>query len=160
VPVSPSLHKFQAVESVSDGYALLYIYYPYTVVAHNAIYNTSLSVSIYLRDKTIIQMPNKGYTWIELKPGQYKVGAKWTRAQGIVSPARITADISVAAGSTYYLKISHTGNTWLGPSVGGQIIGLPQTVMEDIAAAFELETKFNGTGLPWCNYSKADVAKM
>ncbi len=160
VSVSPSLHRFQAVDSVTDGHALLYIYYPYTEVAHNSIYNTSVSVALHVSGKKVIQLPNKGYTWIELKPGQYRIEAEWTRAQGVVSPRPVAVGIEVAAGNTYYLRLNHTGKASLGPTVGGMVVGLPQTIMEDITAQFKLETNFNDTGLPWCNYSKPDIIKL
>jgi hypothetical protein len=158
VPVSPLLHRFEPVELSSPEYSLLYVYYPMTPVAHNPGFNTSLSVNISVDDNRIIRLPNRGYTWIELIPGNYKIGAEWPWTYGVPGPDPITTKVSVEAGKTYYLRLRHSGEGEITPGyMGVGAVVSPEYRTSDVSTRFELEYDFKKTGLPWCNYAKPDV---
>ena len=97
IPDGPPYLEYKASVG-KPGHATLYIY------RENAV-PTAFPTTIYIDDKPVTDLAQKGYTWVYAKPGLRKLNATWSEASR-QKPATVKLDF--AEGNTYYLAVLGT----------------------------------------------------
>jgi Protein of unknown function (DUF2846) len=134
--------RFSPAPAPPEGYATLYIYRLGAPPLPEAI-------KISVNGQPVLQIPERGYTWLHVRAGTYAVLGEWPRtAFGLVSGAVVSATPSVDAGKSYYFRV--TGN--VSPTFGGLLVskGIAQRPPE--AGAVEINA--------CCSYMRSATERM
>jgi hypothetical protein len=98
---SPTLHegpRFTEAAPPPAGEALVYVYRGY---APPFLFSPAISVD----GTKIVDLPNRGYTHVYVKPGEYTIKSQWPLIS--TAPSR-EGKFSFAAGETYFVRLGGT----------------------------------------------------
>jgi hypothetical protein len=89
--------KITSAKAATDNVALLYVFRP-------SCAPISLEPTVYINEVDIGDLYDKGYFYIELKPGKYNVNIVWSLISG-VRPQLTVIDIMAEPGKVYYVRV-------------------------------------------------------
>lgn len=110
---APNGPLFSPAPNPPNGYALLYVYRPYTQALS--------SIPVFLNGIRAVALPEEGYTWLYVEPGQYVVTTR-PLAKSEQTP-QDALKFSVSADRRYYLG-RYTTHAKLG-KIGLTFVPLP-----------------------------------
>lgn len=132
---------YSPAPAASTGDGILYIY-------RLGAYPTLRTPEILINGKTVINLPEKAYTWVYLSQGKHKVTVDWAWDTGWPD---LDFDIPIEAGKEHYLKLSGSFDAHFG--------ALERTWTMGSKAGYESKNEAEAELISCCKFIEATTNK-